>query len=288
MKRRDELANMATMREYFAIARLILILYISTYANKPITQATARCAALIFLEKKHIVSKSQIQLAIAIGNTRIKAFVFDRDRQILEEYAYTHEQLPKLEAKLAPRNFERIAIASVVPDMITSWHRLPQTQMIRTADVPLQGLYPTMGCDRALAAYGAGETYGYPVLVIDAGTAITITGIDAQKNLFGGAIVAGLRSQFACLHQNTAALPDLPIPETLPQRWATDTNSAIQAGIAHIFIAGLQAYIDDWRSEFPQSQVIITGGDSDYLMKWGLKVDMMEKNLVFLGIMALT
>ena len=38
MKRRDELANMATMREHFAIARLILSLYISTYANKPRTQ----------------------------------------------------------------------------------------------------------------------------------------------------------------------------------------------------------------------------------------------------------
>ena len=29
MKRRDELANMATIREYFSIARLILILYIN-------------------------------------------------------------------------------------------------------------------------------------------------------------------------------------------------------------------------------------------------------------------
>lgn len=227
-------------------------------------------------------------LAIAVGNTRIKAVVFDRDRKILEEYAFTHDQLPILEAQLADRVFERIAIASVVPDLITSWHYLPQTQLLTTTDVPLQGLYSTMGCDRALAAFGAGETYGYPVLVIDAGTAITLTGIDANKTLVGGAIVAGLRSQFACLHQNTAALPALPIPETLPERWATDTNSAIQAGIAHILIAGLQAYIDDLRSQFPDSQVIITGGDGDYLVKWGLKVDMIDKNLIFWGIIVLS
>jgi type III pantothenate kinase len=226
-------------------------------------------------------------LAIAVGNTRIKAVVFDGDRQILEEYAYTHDQLKILEAKLADRDFERIAIASVVPDLITSWHHLPQTQLLTTANVPLQGLYSTMGCDRALAAYGAGETYGYPVLVIDAGTAITLTGIDANKTLVGGAIIAGLRSQFACLHQNTVALPDLLMPETLPPRWATDTNSAIQAGIAHILISGLQAYIDDLRSQFPDSQVIITGGDGDYLVKWGLKVDMIDKNLIFWGGMAL-
>lgn len=227
-------------------------------------------------------------LAIAIGNTRIKAVIFGSKKQILEEYAYTHEQLPNLEAKLATRNFECIAIASVVPNIITYWHHLPQTQIITTADVPLQGLYSTMGCDRALAAYGAGENYGYPVLVIDAGTAITITGIDTNKNLIGGAIMAGLRSQFACLHQSTAALPDLPIPETLPRRWAADTHGAIQGGVAHLLIAGLQAYIDDWRSQFPDSQIILTGGDRDYLAKWGLKVDMIDKNLIFLGIIALS
>jgi len=223
-------------------------------------------------------------LAIAIGNTRIKAVILSSDRQIIEEYAYPHDQLPILEAQLADRDFADIAIASVVPKLLTSWHHLPQTQIIKTSDIPLHGLYATMGCDRALAAYGAGETYGYPVLVIDAGTAITLTGINADKALVGGAIVAGLRSQFACLHQNTAALPDLTIPETLPPQWATDTTKAIQGGVAHILLAGLQAYIDDWRSRFADSKVIITGGDGEHLVKWGLKVDMIDKNLIFWGL----
>ena len=226
-------------------------------------------------------------LAIAIGNTRIKAVILSSDRQIMAEYAYTHEQLPSLEAKLADRDFADIAIASVVPELLTSWNNLPQTKIIKTSDIPLHGLYATMGCDRALAAYGAGEIYGYPVLVIDAGTAITLTGIDADQALVGGAIVAGLRSQFAVLHKNTAALPDLLIPQTLPERWATDTNSAIQGGVAHILVAGLQAYIDDWRSRFADSKVIITGGDGDHLMKWGLKVDIIDNNLIFWGISAL-
>lgn len=223
-------------------------------------------------------------LAIAIGNTRIKAVVFGSDRQILEEYAYTHKQLPILEAKLADRDFENIAIASVVPELITSWHHLPQTQIITTSDVTLRGLYATMGCDRALAAYGAGEIYGYPVLVIDAGTAITLTGIDADRTLIGGAIVAGLRSQFLSLSQNTAALPDVPIPETLPHRWSLDTTSSIQSGISHIFLAGLQAYINDWRSQFPDSKVILTGGDGEQLRLWGLDVDGCDHYLVFWGI----
>ncbi|MFN9859340.1 MAG: type III pantothenate kinase, partial [Pseudanabaena sp.] len=227
-------------------------------------------------------------LAIAIGNTRIKAVIFGSDRQILEEYAFTHDQLPVLEAQLADRDFAHIAIASVVPELITNWHHLPQTQIIKTCDVPLRGLYATMGCDRALAAYGAGETYGYPVLVIDAGTAIDLTGINDQKTLVGGAIVAGLRSQFLSLYQNTSALPDLHVPTALPNRWGIDTNSSIQAGISQILLTGLQAYINDWRSQFPDSKVIITGGDGEYLVNWGLQVDIIDKNLIFWGIWELS
>ncbi len=231
------------------------------------------------------MDKTQECLAIAIGNTRIGATIFGGDRQILEEYSCIHDQLPMLETQLAVRDFDRIVIASVVPHIITYWHSLPQTQILTTSDVPLQGLYASMGVDRALAAFGASETYGYPVLVIDAGTALTLTGLDANKTLVGGAIVAGLRSQFSSLHQNTSALPDIPIPETLPSRWATDTIGAMQSGVAQILLAGLQVYIDDWRSQFPDSQVILTGGDRDYLERWGLQVDVIDKNLIFWGIL---
>jgi type III pantothenate kinase len=63
-----------------------------------------------------------------------------------------------------------------------------------------------------------------------------------------------------------------------------DTSSSIQAGIAQILLAGLQVYIDDWRSRFPDSKVIITGGDSEKLLQWGLTVDKIDLYLVFWGI----
>lgn len=220
---------------------------------------------------------------LAIGNTRIRAAVFDRDRQIIAKYAVVQQNLSQLEAELSDHNFDKIAIASVVTDINTCWHGLEQTQIIRTSDIPLQNLYPTMGVDRALAAFGAGEIYGYPVLVIDAGTALTLTGIDATQNLVGGAIVAGLRSQFTSLHHHTSALPSVTIPKDLPPRWATNTIDAMQGGVAHLFLSGLQSYIDDWRSQFPDSQIIMTGGDSDRLRHWGLPVDAVNSDLIFLG-----
>ena len=151
-------------------------------------------------------------LLVAIGNTRIKAMIcdqafvqncrdYDLSNQIIATYAYPHDQIDQLIEHLDHQNFSLILIASVVPDLKTPWHDLPHSQIISTADVPLEGLYSSMGCDRALAAFGAGEFYGYPILVIDAGTAITLTAIDLHKKLIGGAIMAGLRSQFGILHQ---------------------------------------------------------------------------------------
>jgi type III pantothenate kinase len=224
-------------------------------------------------------------MTIAIGNTRIKAAIFNGNFQLMKEYVINHQDLPILEMELGTRDFKWIAIASVVPNLITTWHNRENAQIITTRDVPLKGLYTSMGCDRALAAFGAGECYGYPILVIDAGTAITLTGIDGNKNLVGGAIMAGLRSQFISLHANTAALPHLSIPEVLPPRWGMDTVSSIQTGISQILLAGLQVYIDDWRSLFPKSKVIITGGDGDRFQGWGLTVDAIDQYLIFLGML---
>ena len=43
-------------------------------------------------------------------------------------------------------------------------------------------MYPTLGIDRALALYSAGSTFRFPVLVIDAGTALRFTGADSHLN----------------------------------------------------------------------------------------------------------
>ncbi len=50
-------------------------------------------------------------------------------------------------------------------------------------------------------------------------------------------------------------------------------------------LCNAQAYIDDdWRSQFPDSKVIITGGVGEYLVKWVLQVGIIDKNLIFWGV----
>lgn len=182
-------------------------------------------------------------------------------------------------------------LASVVPDQTKLWQTYPDVKIITLEHLPLSGLYPTLGIDRALAVLGAGETFGYPVLVIDGGTALTFTGADANKQLIGGAILPGLGLQFQSLAQRTAALPATKLPQKLPQRWAKETATAIESGVVYTVLAGIRDFILDWRCQFPDSKIALTGGDSGVLMSY-LQVQFPEiapqlisdRHLIFWGI----
>jgi type III pantothenate kinase len=161
-----------------------------------------------------------------------------------------------------------IYLASVVPSQTAIWQQLDRVKQLTLTDIPLLNLYPSLGIDRALAICGAGENYGYPVLVIDGGTALTFTGIDNLRSLMGGAILPGLRLQFRSLSIGTAALPELELSTTLPARWSNNTNDAIASGILLTITAGIKDFILDWDSLFPDSSILFTGGDGEILVSY--------------------
>ena len=161
-------------------------------------------------------------------------------------------------------------LASVVPSQTEFWQAYPDVNLITLDKIPLLGMYPTLGSDRALALWGAGETYGYPILVIDAGTALTFTGADTNRHLVGGAILPGLGLQLQSLAQKTANLPQLEAQNvlSLPPRWALNTPESIQSGVIYTITAGMRDFIEAWLQEFPESRICLTGGDGNLLLKY--------------------
>ncbi len=166
-------------------------------------------------------------------------------------------------------------VASVVPGQADLWQAYPGIKIITLEQVPLQKVYPTLGVDRALALWGAGQAHGWPSLVIDAGTALTFTGADATCNLVGGAILPGLGLQVRSLAAGTAALPLIELPEQLPQRWAVSTGEAIQSGTVYTTLAGVCDFVQAWWQTYPDSWIVLTGGDSttlyNYLKTWAAR-----------------
>jgi type III pantothenate kinase len=202
----------------------------------------------------------QIWLGLMIGNSRLHWAKFKQDLLLdVWDTDYLHP---------LPDHFDQnipILLASVVPQQTMLWQPLKNVKLLTLADLPLNNLYPTLGIDRGLAVLGVGTQLGWPALVIDAGTALTFTGVDGNQNLVGGAILPGLKLQFSTLSQQTAALPTVNLPSQLPPRWGLETPAAIESGILYTLLAGIQDFIQAWLQDFPNSSIALTGGDS-YLL----------------------
>lgn len=183
-----------------------------------------------------------------------------------------------------------LLVASVVPSQTALWQTYPNVCIITLDQVPIKGMYSTLGIDRALALLGAGQIWGFPILVIDAGTALTFTGADANKYLLGGAILPGLGLQLATLTEKTGQLPTVQLPQQLPQRYALNTQEAIQSGVIYTLVAGIKDFIEAWWRDFPQGNVVMTGGDRQLLVNYmrsqfpeiGERL-ILEQNLIFWG-----
>lgn len=159
-------------------------------------------------------SEAERWLAAVVGNTHVRWGWFAGESLVKVEQFPAHQPLSwpeETELWLAA-----VGSAPLPP-------RSPWVHCLELSQVPLRDPYPGLGLDRALALWAAGIRYGWPCLVIDAGTALTLTGADAEGSLVGGAILPGLGLQAQALADHTARLPKVewdpgaPIPPPLGQ-----------------------------------------------------------------------
>ncbi|MEM9265068.1 MAG: pantothenate kinase [Cyanobacteria bacterium P01_F01_bin.13] len=216
-------------------------------------------------------------LALVIGNTRWHWSWF-KDSELKQVWHTPHLSSQPAEVTIrhiwadqAPSELLELPIesmdiwaVSVVPIQSQYLAHLSTVRWIH--HVPLPGIYPTMGLDRVITLWGAIQRYGWPVLIIDCGTAITFTaGADGQ--FIGGAILLGVRSQLSALKDYTAALPKVSPPLALPPQWATDTPNALQSGVINTILAGIHHFIQHWQHHYPSTAILFTGGDGQYLYR---------------------
>jgi type III pantothenate kinase len=234
-----------------------------------------------------------------VDNLEASGFHGDQWAQIIPESADEVKDALALLPQQGTAPLE-LWIASVVPAQTYLWtignpisgaissEQASQVQLIERSHIPLAGLYDTLGSDRAITLLGAGTTLGWPVLVIDSGTALTFTaGVLAQSTatVYGGAIFPGIRLQAQSLAQQTAALgeaiaisqslfnplsnptrkADAVWPERYPERWGKRTAEAIASGLTYGTLAIVQDYLTDWWQQFPDGQAVWTGGDAALL-----------------------
>lgn len=121
-----------------------------------------------------------------------------------------------------------------------------------------------LGVDRWLAMLGARQHSLEPLLVVDAGTALTIDLLSANNQHLGGYIVPGLNlAQHALFSGTDKVRPYADEKVEDYQALGQDTLSCVHIGLVRQSV-GL---VRDVQQQFPQHQLIISGGDGKDLAK---------------------
>lgn len=142
----------------------------------------------------------------------------------------------------------------------------------------------TLGADRIAAAVGAWSVYGgKPLLVVDAGTAVTYDAVSADGHFIGGNIAPGMSMRLEALHRFTARLPRVKVPFEIDYDTflGFDTASAMILGAVYGIVGALSYY----RTHLPDDTVtVLTGGWSVELQKLLDFEVMVEPDLVSKGL----
>ena len=102
-------------------------------------------------------------------------------------------------------------------------------------------------------------------LVIDMGTCITYDFIDSQNIYHGGAISPGIRMRYSSFSNYTSNLPLLKFQD-ITKIIGANTEESLHIGINNGIVGEINQYINSLKKSYSEFNVIITGGDSIFLL----------------------
>jgi type III pantothenate kinase len=246
-------------------------------------------------------------LCLDVGNSQIYCGVYEDDSLVCQfrrtsSARASSDELGVFmrgalrENGLDPDSIEQIAISSVVPDMQHSLRACCQKYFeidpmvlrpgVRTGLKILYKDPKEVGADRIADAIGALKLFpGRNLIVVDFGTATTVTAITRQGEFLGGNIVPGIRLAVEALVEKTAKLPSV---EIVPAETAIgrSTVESIQNGLYWSNVGMVKELVARMTEEaFPESPplVIGTGGFSHFFDRQEL-FDAVVPDLILVGL----
>ena len=221
-------------------------------------------------------------LAIDTGNTHIVMGCISESGEISEiirmetnqsktahEYAADMLQIFSL-VGVDPGRIQGAVISSVVPPVTITLRNA--VRMITGLDALILGAGVKTGLDIAIDdpgtiapdfvanAVAAKEYYKHPCIIVDLGTATTVTVVDARGRYIGGAIMPGVDISMSALTSETSLLPNIEI-EVPAKTIASNTIDSMKSGIIYGSAGALDGVIDRMEEELGHpSTIVATGG----------------------------
>ncbi len=253
------------------------------------------------MDKKH-----NMIICIDVGNTNIKYAVFDGDElklsfRVATEHKKTSDEyggqlLSTLSNYgISAKDIKGGIISSVVPPLDYTIEKMCAVYLKIKPIVLAPGLKTGLGlkvdnarevgADRVVNNVSAVRKYGYPLIIVDFGTATTFNVIDGKGDFIGGVIAPGIKGSLDSLVNGTAKLPKVEI-ERPSSVIGKNTVTNMQSGIVFGF-AGLVEYIvKKIKKELKVENitVVATGGFSEIIAKEIHCIDKIDKLLTLEGL----
>jgi len=192
---------------------------------------------------------------------------------------------------------EGAIISSVVPQVLNSMKTAVKKLTGHTALVVGPGLKTGLnikienpaqtGADLVVASVAALREHKAPIIVIDMGTATTVTVIDETGAFIGGSICPGVKISMDALTDRTALLPGLQLDQ--PKRAiGRNTIDCMRSGIMLGTACMLDGMVARMEAELgAKATVVVTGGIAKFVIPMCHTPMIYDKDLLIKGLTAL-
>ncbi|MCH9655176.1 MAG: type III pantothenate kinase [Planctomycetes bacterium] len=246
------------------------------------------------------MSQSLQQLAIDVGNSRIKFILLESDLQAKESKqlplvlhtcsSLIEKPLPWKQIQSWFKGTSAMKCQTIVAGsnprgiegVVDNWPdgTLPTpVEILNSVDFPLEICVDEprkVGIDRLLNAVAANRlrNSGQATIIIDSGTATTVDVVNPDGSFAGGTILPGFELSAKALHHYTALLPLIPVDELRqvePVVLGKNTTDAIRSGLFWGQLGAVRELVSQLRDQSlaDSSQIVplvlLTGGGSDLL-----------------------
>jgi type III pantothenate kinase len=247
-------------------------------------------------------------LAIDIGNTNIVVGCLDKTQTYFIERISTVRTKTELEYAVDIRmildlyhikrtEIEPCVLSSVVPQ-ITNIVKLAAEKILKKDVMVLgpgvkTGLNILMdnpgqlGADLVADAVAGIAHYPAPLIIIDMGTATTISVVDAKKNYIGGMIMPGVGISLDALTSHASQLSGIGI-EAPKRIIGKNTIECMKSGVLYSSAASLDGCIERMEEELGQkATVIATGGLAKKIVPYCKEEIIYDEDLLLKGLLVI-
>ena len=177
--------------------------------------------------------------------------------------------------KLDPESIDKVIMSNVVPTLLHPMKEMVFKLTGKRLEVISPEIYPKLplniinpyeiGTDIVADSVAAYEKYSGNRIIVDFGTALTFTAIDADGNILGVSITPGMKTAISALVSNTAQLPEVPL-KAPPSILGTNTIHAIQSGVVMGYVGLIEYTINGINKELSGPTKVIATGGLSYVM----------------------